>query len=50
MRKGGFRLGYWEDGHEKESIAEGDSLEEVLVAASEKAGRRGSFWEAIDGG
>ena len=43
-----FRLSLWEDNYEKETIAEGESLEEVAAALYEKTGR-GSFWEALDG-
>lgn len=41
-----FRL-VQEKGYREETLIEGDSLDEVLEQASEKAGR-GDLWEALD--
>jgi hypothetical protein len=41
-----FRL-VQEEGYSERTIADGESIEEVLETAAEKAGR-GDLWEALD--
>lgn len=38
-----------EEGYRETDLFEGESIDDILDAAAEKAGR-GSFWEALDDG